>query len=624
MKTNADRLRDRATGPTLARVRADRELVSELLKPVFDTIEARLFDRQLNAAGLCQNCVRSQAVVEAHFARELGTTPLAYLTECRMEIGVALLLDTDLMVFQIAETLGYPSSRGTFSEAFGRWCGQTPADYRRNAGAGHTRPAVGLASAADVASRTETIQSLSAELGIASHRRGAEMLWRGELDRAYEDLTRAKCCYASSELPPKLRRLRREIPVNSETDQALLSALCPDCRGRLAGEEGVAVREYLRHALYLVPRDLPWFASCCDDCYRVVWKTFGLARLGLMNDAWQAWWLAAHADLGDREIPPSRGRIIAAFAKIEELVSGDQAERKGYCDLALSDAVALGDPRLEAEARIWMGTTLRGLARLEDAREELQRTASATRDMPWLKALRIAIMGMLEFQASNYLEALDLLRSAGKIYRPLDPHNAGIQLIHQGGAHFYLEEYAESIRAFQSALSLIDGRRDPVVATCAAPLNLSSAYALLRRPDKAEEELAKCHFDRDAHPGWAATECFNRGAIELLRDRLHSALASLAEAAERFEELHKPLDAVLAVFYSVEAHARLGDRASAIEKTTVALTFFQAAGCTQDAVEALGKLRNLLKEEVMDVARVTAAVRRLARQHAGGWLPETE
>ena len=469
------------------------------------------------------------------------------------------------------------------------------------------------------------IKDLSARLGLARHQQGAHYTRTADVDRAFAELTAAARAYADAgDLPASVLKERRRLAVDTDTDQVLLSALCPDCRGGLAGEEGMAVREHLRHALYLVPRDLPWFASCCDDCYRMVWKALGLARLGLMNDAWQAWWLVAHADLEDRETPPSRGRIIAAFAKIEELVSGDQLERKGYCDLALSDAVALGDPRLEAEARIWLGTTLRGLSRIGEAREELQRAESASRGTPWLEALWITMMGMLEFQTSNYSDALDLLRSAGKAYRPLDPHNAGIQVIHQGGTHFYLEEYAESVRAFQSALSSIDGRRDPVVATCAAPLNLSSAYALLRRFDKAEAELAKCHFDRDAHPGWAATERFNRGAIELLRDRLHSALAFLAEAAERFEELHKPLDAALAVFYSVEAHARLGDRASAIEKAAVALTLFQAAGCTPDAMEALGKLQALLKEEVMDVAKVAAAVRRLARQHAGGWLSETD
>ena len=65
MKTSADRLRDQAACSTLTRVRADRELVSDLLKPVFDIIETRLFDRTLNAADLCQNCARSQTVVEA-------------------------------------------------------------------------------------------------------------------------------------------------------------------------------------------------------------------------------------------------------------------------------------------------------------------------------------------------------------------------------------------------------------------------------------------------------------------------------------------------------------------------------------------------------------------------------
>ena len=54
------------------------------------------------------------------------------------------------------------------------------------------------------------------------------------------------------------------------------------------------LRQHLRQALKLVPRDLLWFSRRCDGCYRVVWQAISRARLGLTGDAFAAWWLAEH------------------------------------------------------------------------------------------------------------------------------------------------------------------------------------------------------------------------------------------------------------------------------------------------------------------------------------------
>lgn len=76
----------------------------------------------------------------------------------------------------------------------------------------------------------------------------------------------------------------------------------------------------------------------------------------------------------------------------------------------------------------------------------------------------------------------------------------------------------------------------------------------------------------------------------------------------------------LAASYSVEAYARLGNRWGASENAAAALSFFQAAGCREDTLDALGKLQALLETEVVDVMAVTAGARTLARNN-GGWLP---
>jgi hypothetical protein len=193
-------------------------------------------------------------------------------------------------------------------------------------------------------------------------------------------------------------------------------------------------------------------------------------------------------------------------------------------------------------------------------------------------------------------------------------------LIQQATAYCYLCEHTESVASSQEALSLLDGRRDPFPGG-AIPVNLAVYHALVGDWESAESTLSTCRFDRHAHPGLAATEVLHRACLELLRGRAREAVRFFADAKERFARLHRPLGAALAASYSVEAHARIGDRAQAIESAAAALHFLQAAGCTQDVLEAAARLRALLEKAQIDVMAVTGGARRLARRH-GGWLPE--
>jgi len=253
-----------------------------------------------------------------------------------MLVAAELLIGTTLQVKEIAVLVGYSGTNDAFFKAFRAWSKMTPTAYRRAYGDDHyelgsrleqgvqfvkvlravdeDRMACDFPSALDgleeasAIVRDVQIKDLSARLGLARHQQAAHYTRTADVDLAFDELTAAARAYADAgDLPAAIVKERRRLAVDPDTDQVLLSCLCPDCRERLVAEEGAAVREHLRHALYLVRRDLPWFVSCCDDCYRVVWKAFGLARLGLMNDAWKAWWLAAHTDLEDRATPPSRG-----------------------------------------------------------------------------------------------------------------------------------------------------------------------------------------------------------------------------------------------------------------------------------------------------------------------------
>ncbi len=64
------------------------------------------------------------------FKRETGKNYKAYLTEIRMQKAQDLLLETDLMVYEISEMVGYNNTR-TFVDAFKQAYSMSPADFRK-------------------------------------------------------------------------------------------------------------------------------------------------------------------------------------------------------------------------------------------------------------------------------------------------------------------------------------------------------------------------------------------------------------------------------------------------------------------------------------------------------------
>lgn len=70
----------------------------------------------------------------ANTFRELvGMTPMAYLTERRMQKAKSYLAETNQSLLEVAEKSGY-SSEAAFNRAFKRSIGQTPGQYRRSMG----------------------------------------------------------------------------------------------------------------------------------------------------------------------------------------------------------------------------------------------------------------------------------------------------------------------------------------------------------------------------------------------------------------------------------------------------------------------------------------------------------
>lgn len=81
-------------------------------------------------AGLAFEAALSRSAFFARFSRTVGIPPMEYLLAWRMALAGRLLRGQELGLDQVAERVGYSSS-STFSVAFARYAGMSPARYGR-------------------------------------------------------------------------------------------------------------------------------------------------------------------------------------------------------------------------------------------------------------------------------------------------------------------------------------------------------------------------------------------------------------------------------------------------------------------------------------------------------------
>ncbi|MEU1998361.1 AraC family transcriptional regulator [Nocardia gamkensis] len=86
-------------------------------------------------ASLAAEAGVSRALFARRFSEVMGQSPLAYLTECRMDEAEELLADRSLTMAQVAKAVGYADAFG-FSAAFKRLRGIRPTDFRAATGVG--------------------------------------------------------------------------------------------------------------------------------------------------------------------------------------------------------------------------------------------------------------------------------------------------------------------------------------------------------------------------------------------------------------------------------------------------------------------------------------------------------
>jgi hypothetical protein len=144
------------------------------------------------------------------------------------------------------------------------------------------------------------------------------------------------------------------------------------------------------------------------------------------------------------------------------------------------------------------------MAELVEARTELRAAkklmatlassavVGAQRSGAWLMALHTRMEGVLEDNRSEYLKAVEFLRSAVTLYESLDEHVVGLLLIQQANAHFYLGEYDQAIDRNLFALCFLDTRRDPLPGNAFVPLHLAASFTGLGQWKRAELMLGDC------------------------------------------------------------------------------------------------------------------------------------
>lgn len=106
--------KDSAIGPVVARIHEEPE-------------------RRWTVKSLARETSMAKSAFSERFRQVVGDPPLQYVTKYRMQKACELLSQSQLDVKEIASRVGYVSA-SSFSNAFKRWIGKSPASFRSNGG----------------------------------------------------------------------------------------------------------------------------------------------------------------------------------------------------------------------------------------------------------------------------------------------------------------------------------------------------------------------------------------------------------------------------------------------------------------------------------------------------------
>ena len=88
-------------------------------------------DRDWTLEALAREAHTSRSVLSERFQQRLGTPPMHYLAQLRLQLAASLLTTSRVPLIRIAEDVGYQTDTA-FSRAFRREFGEPPAAWRRS------------------------------------------------------------------------------------------------------------------------------------------------------------------------------------------------------------------------------------------------------------------------------------------------------------------------------------------------------------------------------------------------------------------------------------------------------------------------------------------------------------
>ncbi len=120
----------RAASATQARIERHLRRSSVIVQALLGVIRDRIFEASFDVNALRRACGHAASFSDALFHHEIGDSAWAYISQGRLETAAHLLRDTDLLIGEVAELVGYADS-GVFRQAFKRSTGSAPGAFRK-------------------------------------------------------------------------------------------------------------------------------------------------------------------------------------------------------------------------------------------------------------------------------------------------------------------------------------------------------------------------------------------------------------------------------------------------------------------------------------------------------------
>ncbi|MEE8525461.1 MAG: hypothetical protein V3T72_16105 [Thermoanaerobaculia bacterium] len=431
------KLREAAAAEARRRIEADRKKASPRVKKLLAHIEQHLFDSKLDSTSLMRACEVRDKSMPTIFHREVGTAPMRYLRDLRMDVAVRLLTDTELAPWKVGH-LVFDVSGASFYGRFSRWSDMSPTAFRKAA----------RKATREVAGEPEG-QELR-EIGLALFLGESGNLELDQLDRSIRHLAALRAVEAPA--PPSA------LAIDGATvERGIALALWERLRYLPPREQREAVRQpgaLSTTVLFDVLREKSREEGRKDRQAGVRLAELALASLDgvaahltpeeLANKQAQGWAWLANARRLALDYPAAK----RAFAKARKLLPEDP------------------DPQVLAEISGLEGELLLFQSKLKEALELKDRAVELFRPLENEEALAAALVAKAmtigrirgyESAIPDLVDALKLLDTKSQPYLVVAAHQNLLL------AYALCGQHAEAIKRLPEVRSLCGRVNDPVI-----------------------------------------------------------------------------------------------------------------------------------------------------------------